>query len=210
MGQQLSFYSAEARRPGVDDLAGLLCGPGRVLGFARGRAARLTAVLADPWRGPALVAALAERGVQAESGAPEPVGDPEPPAAGQEPGAQPPVQVRTPFRTDLAPLAAHWLLAGAKVVPSGFTPHGGVLRLWALTSGRWVEPGYLLGLDPDAPDTHEPLRAALASAGLPAALLTPKSGGPALRVTGRRRLERLSELVGRAPTGVGDRTWPAA
>ncbi|TQM81619.1 hypothetical protein FHX81_3988 [Saccharothrix saharensis] len=306
---QLSFYSAEARQPCVGDLAGLLCGPGRALGFARGRAARVSIALDTRDRAAAVVAALAERGVQARfelvrtpvrveagdepvtgCGAPDgihpdevppdglpqdgdvpdgtapdepldevldaPVDDeqdgfapvvigsgrsrpaapePEPdaePAAGAgaaepgaaEPGAAEPEavgpepefteswQVVTAFRTDLAGLAARWLDGDRKVVPPDFALDGAALRLWALASGRWVESGsgYLLGLDPEAPDTHEPLRKALATSGLPSTLLTGRAGGPALRVAGRRRLERLAELVGRAPRGVAERTWPAA
>lgn len=205
---QLSFFSAEARQPCVGDLAGLLCGPGQALGFARGRAARVSVGLDERWRAPALVAAFAERGVQAEVVPVE--------VAPAEEGGEPvrALEVRTAFRTDLRGLAAQWLRGAEKgaekVVPGDFTPHGGVLRMWALTSGRWVESGYLLGLDPRAPQTHEPLRAALAAAGLPASLLVPRTGGPALRVIGRRRLERLAELVGRAPRGVAERTWPAA
>ncbi|GAA1343492.1 hypothetical protein [Saccharothrix algeriensis] len=268
---QLSFFSAEARSPCVADLAGLLCGPGRAVGFARGRAARISVPLDERWRGLALVAALAERGVHARldaverpagpadpDGAADPAdeqdgrdgqdergeppdpapeepditdqtdevvedeaepggvvfGRPRPGRAGDDPGARalPParrgLEVATAFRTDLTGLAGQWLAGGAKVVPPGFTPHGGVLRLWALASGRWAESAYVLGLDPAAPATHEPLQKALAASGLPATLLG--SGGPALRVVGRRRLERLAELVGRAPRGVVERTWPAA
>ncbi|MGM1060966.1 hypothetical protein [Saccharothrix sp. Mg75] len=190
---QLSFFSAEARQPCVGDLAGLLCGPGQALGFARGRAARVSVEVDGPERGAAVVAALGERGVQAR------VEDVE--------GSW---QVTTAFRTDLTGLAGQWLDDGGKVVPGGFALDGGVLRLWALAAGRWVEPGYWLGLDPRAPDTHEVLRKALATSGLPSTLLTGKAGGPALRVVGRRRLERLAELVGRAPSGVAERTWPAA
>lgn len=292
---QLSFYSAEARQPCLGDLAGLLCGPGRALGFARGRAARVTVALESRDRAEAVVAALAERGVQArielvrtvrcqagpdedvpdeqaaapeepaelESVADEPTADEPPdeviddepdgfepvvigsgrtrPAAAEpevpepEPVEPEPVesaeseavesesepvepvvteswQVTTAFRTDLAGLAAQWLDGERKTVPPGFTLDGAALRLWALASGRWVESGsgYLLGLDPDAPDTHEALRKALATSGLPSTLLTGKAGGPALRVVGRRRLERLAELVGRVPRGVAERTWPAA
>ncbi|GGP36080.1 hypothetical protein [Saccharothrix coeruleofusca] len=212
---QLSFFSAEARQPCVGDLAGVLCGPGQVLGFARGRAARVSVGLEERWRAPALVAAFAERGVQAEARSVEapPPEDGAEDAEGDAAGNAGPVrtwEVRTAFRADLRGLAARWLRGAEKAVPEGFTPHGGVLRMWALASGRWVESGYLLGLDPLAPATHEPLRTALAAAGLPAALLTPRAGPPALRVVGRRRLERLAELVGRAPRGVAERTWPAA
>lgn len=191
---QLSFYSAEARQPGVADLAGLLCGPGQALGFARGTAARVSVVLEEPWRARPLSMACAERGVKADVGTTE---------EGR-------AMVRTAFRVDLTWLAADWLRGAAKAVPPDFQLDGAVLRLWALASGRWVESGYFLGLDPDAPGTHEPLRAALSASGLPSTLLDAPNGGPALRVIGRRRLARLAELVGSAPQGVEDRTWPAA
>ncbi|WP_447009580.1 hypothetical protein [Saccharothrix hoggarensis] len=191
---QLSFFSAEARQPCVGDLAGLLCGPGQALGFARGRAARVSVGVDTRARAAAVAAALAERGVQARIDLDE---------AGS-------VRVATAFRTDLTGLAGQWLDGDRKVVPPDLALDGGALRLWALASGRWVESGYFLGLDPEAPDTHEALRKALATSGLPSTLLTEKAGGPALRVVGRRRLERLAELVGRAPTGVAERTWPAA
>lgn len=191
---QLSFFSAEARQPCVGDLAGLLCGPGQALGFARGRAARVSVTVDTRARAAAVAAALAERGVQAKT---------DPDEAGS-------VQVTTPFRTDLTGLAGQWLDGCRKVVPTDLALDGGALRLWALASGRWVETGYFLGLDPDAPDTHEALRKALATSGLPSTLWTGKEGGPALRVVGQRRLERLAELVGRAPRGVAERTWPAA
>ncbi|KAA2262282.1 hypothetical protein F0L68_13450 [Solihabitans fulvus] len=191
---QLSFFSAEARQPDVGDLAGLLCGPGQAVSFARGTAARVSVVLDEPWRAGALMSACAERGVLAQLGASE----------------EGHALVRTAFRTDLTTLAAQWLRGAVKSVPAGFEPHGAELRLWALTSGRWSEGSYLLGLDPDAPDTHEPLREALACCCLPATVLAPRGGEPALRVTGRRRLARLAELVGRPPRGVVQQMWPAA
>lgn len=192
---QLSFYSADARQPGVGDLAGLLCGPGQAMGFGRGTAARVSVVLEDRWRATALARACAERGVVAEV------------ATTEESHAL----VRTAFRSDLTRLAADWLRGGAaKSVPPEFELDGAVLRFWALVSGKWTDSGYALGLDPDAPETHEPLRAALIGSGLPCTLLGITGSGPALRVNGRRRLARLAELVGDPPSGVAERTWPAA
>lgn len=200
---QLSFFSAEVRQPRVADLAGLLCGPGQAVGFGRGTAARLSVVVADEWRARSLVAACAERGVQAEQ-------------ARSEEGHP---LVRSAFRADLTGLAADWLRGAMKSVPAGFVPDGPALRIWALTSGRLDSGGYVLGLDPHAPGTHEPLAEALARAGLPARLLgtgrsartgqtDARGGGPALRISGRRRLERLAELVGPIPDGAIERTWP--
>lgn len=189
---QLSFYSAEARQPRVADLAGLLCGPGQAVGFGRGTAARVSVVVAELWRARSLVAACAERGVNAE-------------LCRSDEGRP---AVRTAFRSDLTFLATEWLRGAMKSVPAGFAPDGAALRIWALTAGRLEPGGYMLGLDPHAPDTHEPLTSALARAGLPAKLIGPRAGGPALRVTGRRRIERLAELVGPMPDGAIERTWP--
>lgn len=189
---QLSLFSAEARQPRVADLAGLLCGPGQAVGFGRGTAARLSVVVADAWRAKSLVAACAERGVTAEPARSE-KGNP---------------LVSTAFRSDLTELARLWLHGAVKSVPSGFVPDGSVLRIWALASGRPDAGGYFFGLDPHAPETHPSLAAALERAGLPAKLVGPRGGGPALRITGRRRIERLAELVGPSPEGTNERSWP--
>lgn len=189
---QLSFYSSEARRPRVADLAGVLCGPGQAVGFGRGTAARVSVVMPELWRARSLVQACAERGVDAEIGRSE-EGHP---------------LVRTPFRADLTELARQWLRGAVKSVPEAFVPDGSALRIWALTAGRLDPGGYSLGLDPHAQETHEPLVMALARSGIPAKLIGARAGGPALRVTGRRRIERLAELVGPTPDGAIERTWP--
>jgi hypothetical protein len=188
---QLSFYSAEASAPQVADLAGVLCGPGQAVGFGAGAAARLTVAVDQRWRAIALVAACAERGVAAM-------------VSTTEDGGR---VVRTAFRADLVKLADSWRGGATKLVPERFAMDGVTLRLWALVAGRWSESGYLLGLDPVSPQTHQPLVAALVQAGLPAARVD--DGGPALRVSGVRRLARLVELVGQAPPGVPGHDWPA-
>lgn len=163
----------------------MLCGPGQAVGFGRGTAARLSVVLADPWRARALAAACAQRGVSAEIERTE-AGSP---------------LVRTAFRADLTKLAASWLRGAVKSAPSGFVPDGSALRIWALTSGRPTAGGYLFGLDPHAPETHGPLATSLARAGLPAKPVGGRSDDPVLRIVGKRRLERLAELVGTLPAG---------
>ena len=193
MRQQLSFYSVDARPPAVADLAGMLCGPGQTVRFGRGGSARLSLVVADRWRVVALAAECAARGVLAELAV---SGDEDRPL------------LRTAFRADLAELAAAWTRGAVKAVPAGYVPDGPALRLWAQAAGRCDGRGYLLGLDPHAPDTHEPLAAALARAGLTPVLLGPRGGGPAVRITGRRRLGRLVELVGAAPPGAAPGVWP--
>ncbi|MGQ0837191.1 hypothetical protein [Actinokineospora sp.] len=193
MVAQLSFYSAEAAHPRVADLAGLLCGHGHTVVFAKATA-RLSMVVAASWRAKALVKACADRGVAAQVWPGE---DGEPP------------QLRTAFRADLAPLAAQWTRGRAKVVPDCFVPDGAALRMWVLAAGRWVEGSYLLALDAEAPETHEPLLDALARTGIPAAKHVGKDDGPGLRVSGRRRLARLLELVGPPACAGCAEYWPA-
>jgi hypothetical protein len=184
---QLSFYSAEANRPHAGDLAGLLCCQGQLAEFAR-TAARLTLPLDARWRVRAVRMALAERGIEATATVDEEGG----------------LGVRTAFRADLLPLADDWTKEGEKFAPSGLTLDGGALRLWVLAAGSWLGTNYLLGLDPAAPDTYDTVRGALGSAGLPATL-----HGVGLRISGRRRLGRLAELVGRPPSGDAEEHWPS-
>lgn len=116
--------------------------------------------------------------------------------------------VRTAFMADLLPLATDWTRGAVKAVPPGWQLEGAALRLWALAAGAPDGRGYLLGVDPHAPGTHGPLAAALAVAGLAATLLGPRAGGPALRISGRRRIARLAELIGDPPPATPTGLWP--
>jgi hypothetical protein len=191
---QLSFYSAEASVPRVADLAGALCGPGRVDGFGAGTAARLTVAVPQRWRAGALAALCAERGVTTRTST-------------ADDGTW---LVRTAFRADLVDLVTAWHGPAGKSVPDGFALDGVTLRVWAVVAGGWSESGYLLGLDPASPGTHQPLVAALMRAGMPVALVDESAGGPAVRISRVRRLARLTELVGAPPAGVPWHDWPAA
>lgn len=82
-----------------------------------------------------------------------------------------------------------------------------MLRMWVLASGRPGPSGYLLGVDPLAPQMHEGLLAALAPLGVHARLLGPKAEAPAVRLNGRRRLDSLVELIGDPPAGA-EAAWP--
>lgn len=189
----MSFYSAEAQDVRLADLAGLLCGPGQVVRFGASGTARLSIVLADGDRAPALRAAMAERGVGTE----ETVSDCGSPA------------LRTAFRRDLVELAGQWCAGAVKSVPEGFVLDGALLRMWVLAAG--VEDrrsGYLLGLDPHAPRTHVPLAEAVTRLGLPVLRLGPRGAGPGLRIAGVRSRRRLAELVGPAPEYASSSYWP--
>ncbi|ASU77202.1 hypothetical protein CDG81_01475 [Actinopolyspora erythraea] len=189
---QLSFFSAEARPARVADLAGLLCGHGELTGFGRGTAARLSVVLAESWRARALIEVFRARGVSVDLSRTE---------RGES-------LLRTSFRADLTQLATNWLHGAVKSVPNGFNPDGSALRVWTLTAGAPTGGGYLLGLDPDVPETHGPLASSLGRAGLPARVVGSSGAEPALRIVGRRRLTRLAELVGPAPEGAPGGAWP--
>lgn len=184
------MFSAEARPPQVSDLAGLLCGPGRITRFGAGDQARLSIVLPDPARAPAVATACAATGIAVT-------------AVRTDSGG---VALRTAFRCDLVGLARAWMRGSVKCVPEGWQLDGPALRMWALAAGRPDDRGgYLLGLDPHAPETHLPLIAAATRAGLPPA----RDGrGPALRISGTRRVARLVELVGPVPPGTATAEWP--
>lgn len=185
---QLSLFSAEARPPRAADLAGLLCGPGHIVRFGSGDTARLSVVLPDAGRAPAVVALCTAVGIAADR-------------AVTETGA---TAVRTAFRRDLVALARAWTTGAVKTVPAGMQLDGAVLRVWMVAAGRWDGRGVELLLDQHAPQTHLPLVAALTRAGVSPA----RSGrGTALRVTGARRIRRLAELVGPPPPGVAPGEW---
>jgi hypothetical protein len=187
---QLSLFSADARPARVADLAGLLCGPGQIVTFGGGDTARLSIVLPEPARAPAVVAACARTGVVAEVTTTESGG----------------TAVRTAFRRDLVGLARAWTRGAVKHVPRGMLLDGAVLRVWATAAGCADERGgYLLLLDPHAPQTHGPIVAAGARLGLDPALV---GRGTALRIGGVRRLRRLAELLGPPPPGVPVEDWP--
>src|SRR3954466_11225977 len=188
---QMSFFSAEAMAPSVEDLSGLLCGQGQVAHFAHA-AARLSAPVGESWRMQALRKAFAERSVHAV-------------ATRSEEGA---TLVRTPFRNDLIPLADAWTADASKAVPKGLALDGASLRVWVTAYGRWIPGGYLLGLDENAPEPHQPLEQACIRIGLQVTLTGIRGGGPGLRLTGRRRIGRLVELVGDPPTAGASEDWP--
>lgn len=185
----ISLFSAEASGPGLADLAGVLCGPGRMAGFGR-TAARLSVVVEEPWRARALARECRRCGAEAQVSAAE-CGRP---------------LVRTPFRVDLLPLEQLWHRGEGKTLPEDFRLDGAMLRMWALAAGSPQGNGYLLALDPEAPETHERLIKALAQLGVPAK--AQRGDEAALRVTGRRRLARVLELIGDAPAGA-ELAWPS-
>ncbi|WP_345383179.1 hypothetical protein [Pseudonocardia yuanmonensis] len=152
---QLSLFSADARPPRLGDLAGLLCGPARIIRFGAGDTARISLHVADAGRAAAVRAAAAPFGIPFELG--------ERTCAGRE--------LRTAYRRDLAGLARAWTGRDRrKTVPGGFQLDGTALRLWVLAGGRADgRGGYVLPLDGAASGTHDALIAATTRLGLPPA-----------------------------------------
>lgn len=190
MDEQLSFFAAPSAVPQVADLEGLLAGPGRLV--RRPDAARVSVPAPVGWRTDALLALFADRELGGEQTASE---------AGQ-------TVVRTAFRPELLPLAQRWALGAVQTPPVGWTLDGPRLHCWAVAAGRSDQHGYLLPLAADRDPFVRAVGTALHAVGLPATLLGPRAGGPAYRITSRRRLALLRELVGPPPAGARQLDWP--
>jgi hypothetical protein len=188
---QLSFFSAESVPPAVADLTGVLAAAGQLVTVGDG--ARLSVVVDAVWRAAALADMMVAAGVQAEITRTE----------------EDTPLVRTAVDVRLLPLAAQWTRGAVKTVPAAWLPGARELRAWTLVSGSPDADRYLLGLDPHAPDTHSPLASALMRVGIAPTLIGTRGARPALRISGRRRLSRLVEMVGDPPDGADAvAAWP--
>lgn len=177
--------------PSVGDLSGLLAGHGQAVRTERG--GRISVVVHSLWRADRIVEEVAATGLGVEVG------------HSHEGG----YLVRTAVAVELLPLAAVWTKGAVKTMPENWTPSPREVRIWALAAGQGAEGQYQLGLDPHAPDTHYPLAGALARLGLTPLLIGVRAGGPALRMTGRRRMLRLVDLLGVEPAGArAENCWP--
>jgi hypothetical protein len=177
----------EASDPTPEDLAGLLAGPGELSRL--GGTARVEVVVDAGWRVHILVAELARRDL---------------PATWDSTDGR--FVVRTAYSVRLMPLARAW----RDGPPTGLHLAGQALRLWVAAAGAPSPDGYLLGLGGSDQAGWPAVGAALSAAGLAAALLVPVDATPAYRITGRRRLARLAELVGDPPAAAPAGAWPAA
>jgi hypothetical protein len=121
------------------------------------------------------------------------------------------IAVRTPYSVVLAPLANAWLRGAVKAPPAGFALDGRRLRLWMGAAGYFDEQNVTLRMGRAEDPAAELMRRELAVIGLPSEIVRssgPGGTGPALRVSGRRRLARLSELIGDRPDFVPAECWP--
>jgi hypothetical protein len=107
-------------------------------------------------------------------------------------------EVRTAYSSRLNGLARAWPPPADRLFLTG--PQ---LRLWVAAAGSPRPEGYALGLDPDGL-LDKAADAALTRVGLAGTV----QSGPAYVIAGRRRLARLTELVGERPAAAPERLWP--
>jgi hypothetical protein len=186
---QFSLFGAAVAEPGLADLDGVLLAGGHWV--RSGPTARLSIVVADPWRATALSGAFVERGVADQQGIRD---------------AEFGYAVRTEFMTELSVHALRWTRGANEGPPPGFLLSPGGLRLWAIASGRMDQAGYVLATADADDSVHQAAGSQLARLGLAAVSLSSR-GGPGWRITSARRLRRLAEVLGEPPDGVGP-DWP--
>ncbi len=186
---QLSFFSAETDEPVYEDLSGVLATRGQ--SFRSDAGSRVSIIVDDEWRARALVSAMREAGLSAEMIA-------------SDEGT---LIARTAICHELDALHRQWSAGAVKAMPSGWVPSPRAIRLWTIAAGEREGDHYLLGLDSHAPESHAPLATALMRVGIAPTLVGTRSHHPALRITGKRRLQRLVEYVGRPPDAAD--SWPA-
>jgi hypothetical protein len=192
---QPSLFGVEATDPTPEDLAGLLAGPGEL--GRMGGTARVSVPVADGWRVHVLIAELALRKLPATWSASS--------ASSASDDEDDEFVVRTAYTKRLLRLAGAW----ADGPPPGLHLNGQAMRLWVAAAGSPSPDGYLLALNPVRQPDWPPIGAALAAAGLAAALVVPAvPESPAYRITGRKRLARLAELVGDRPATAPYGIWP--
>lgn len=207
----MSLFAADVAAPTLDGLGGLLAAHGQITRSATG--SRLSILLLEQWRADAVQREFELRGLRSTvvSGSASAA---DAPSLGTtelmaEAAAVPSLLVRSERSRELDPLAAAWTRGSVKTVPSFPVPPGELLRCWAVVAGRPDRNGYLLGTDRHASHLYPRLAATLSGAGLTAAVIGARGGGPGMRIVGRRRLERLAELLGTPPPGAPQWAFPA-
>ena len=192
ISRQLSLFGAGASPPEPADLAGLLLAGGEII--RQGELAQISIILHHPWRAAAIVAECARRGLAATtvSTVDEPIG------------------VRTAYAEALGPLARAWTDDLGRRSPRNPSLDGRILRLWALAVGHREGTAYVLAIaEPDQP-FRDAVGAALAGMGIAAQLISRRGrAGEMFRIVGRRRLDRLAEMVGDPPKQAPPDIWPS-
>jgi len=189
--RQPSLFGVEAAVPEPGDLAGLLLAGGRVT--ERDGAAQVSIVVTHPWRAAAIVAECGRRGVSATSVSTE----------------DSYVGVRTAYAESLLPLARSWSDEFGPRSPREFRLTAGVLRLWAMAAGHREGTGYVLPIIGADQPFRDALGAGLAGLGLATQLASRRDGESIFRLVGKRRLDRLAEMVGDPPKQAPADIWPS-
>jgi hypothetical protein len=189
---QSTFESADVVPPSLADLEGLLAGPAHATVVED--AARVSVLLRESWRSLPLLAGLERVDLTGEVVT---TGEGE-------------LVVRTPLLPELLPVAQRWTSGAVKLPPAGWALDGPRLWWWVAAAGSRDAGGVVLRLGEHDEEAWPAIGAALSATGLPAVFLPASAAGPAYRVVGVKRLRRLAELVGPAPDGTPDGTWPAA
>ncbi len=193
MAEQMSLFEADGAEPTVDDLDGLLFGPGHVVN--RSGTARVSVLTADAWRAEALVTAFGARGLGGEYNV----------SRDTDHGLQ--FVARTDFTSELEPLAHRW--SPSAIHRGSLTKlTATALRIWVIAAGRPTDSGYLLPLAGSEEVRWSVSGGALASLGVAGALIGVRSGEPAYRISSHKRLSRLAVLVGEPPRGAPVSDWP--
>ncbi len=190
--RQPSLLGASAAPPEVGDLAGLLLAGGQIA--RSGDTAQISIVVHHPWRAAAIVSECGRRAV----------------AATVVSTVDSPVGVRTAFAATLAPLARAWTDDVGRHPPRTLTLDGAVLRLWAMAVGHRDRAGYVLPISESDQGFRDVVGAALARLGVSAQLVSRRGDtGEMFRIVGRRRLDRLAEMVGDPPKQAPADIWPS-
>ncbi len=195
--RQPSLFGADVSTPEPADLAGLLIAGGQLArrDDATGGPVQISVIVDHPWRATALVGECGRRGIAATSVA--------------TPAQH--IAVRTAYSSVLAPVGQAWTAGAAIRVPRGLRFDGRILRLWLAAAGRPANAtSYLLPAGALELADQETVGAALAMLGLGAQLaVARRSGGVMYRIVGKRRLDRLVELIGDPPKQAPAGFWPS-
>jgi hypothetical protein len=207
--RQLSLLGADAAPPEPDDLAGLLLAGGRITRY--GDSAQVTVDVGHPWRAAAIVTECGRRGLAATStsastGTSGADGDDGHAGATSTSGAAQ-LSVRTACAAALVGLAQAWTDDVGLRVPRGLQLDGRVLRLWAMAVGHRDGSAYVLPISGPDQVFRDAVGAALASVGLVAQLVSRRE--VTFRIVGKRRLDRLVEMVGDPPKQAPPDIWPS-
>lgn len=193
---QFSLFGAAAAAPTIADLDGVVLAGGWWV--RHDDAARLSVIVPDAWRAEAMAAEFGTRRI----------GCPDGEAAITK--AESGLCVRTGFHPVLLAPARAWTFGASQGPPPDLSLSPGALRLWCLAAGRRDEVGFLLATAAPDDAIHTAGGAQLSRHGVPAVSVSHTRGaysGSGWRVSSAKRLRRLVELVGPAPTGAGD-DWP--